>query len=114
MHAKLLAGVGLTLIANAAPPAASVRVNVEVPASMRSGAFATNRTLLVPPGFRVSVIARVPGARFLAVAPNGDIFVSQPGAGKVVAIREQPGSDPLLFEYASGLRLPHDIVFHPI
>jgi glucose/arabinose dehydrogenase len=114
LRAKLVTAFAVAVIVNAAPPAASVRVNVEVPPSMRTGAFASNRTLLVPPGFRISVLARVPGARFLAVAPNGDIFVSQPGAGKVLVLRERPGADLQTFEFASSLRLPHDIVFHPI
>ena len=114
MGRKLLITLAIVSLASAAPQAASVRVNVEVPSLMRDGAFTENRTLLVPPGFRVSVLARIPGARFIAIAPNGDIFVSQPGAGKVVVIRERPGAEPQLFEFASGLRLPHDIVFHSI
>jgi glucose/arabinose dehydrogenase len=114
MSTKLVALILAAFCASAAPPPASVRVNVQVPASMRQGAFATNRTLLVPPGFRIAVVARIPGARFTAVAPNGDIFVSQPSAGKVVVIREQAGSDPAIFDFAAGLRLPHDIVFHAI
>jgi glucose/arabinose dehydrogenase len=98
----------------AAPPPASVRVNINVPPSMRTDVFVENRTLMVPPGFAISVVARVPGARFLAIAPNRDIFVSQPGAGKVLIVRQRPGGDPLIFEYATGLRLPHDIVFDTI
>src|SRR5271166_6204973 len=35
-----------------------------------------------PPGFVVSVFApHVPGARFMAVAPNGDVFVAESDSG---------------------------------
>src|ERR1700683_3387711 len=36
-----------------------------------------------PPGFSVSVFApHVPGSRFMAVAPNGDVFVAESDVGK--------------------------------
>ena len=94
-------------------PSASVAVPVEVPASMRSAPFDVGRTLTVPPGFGVRVYARVPGARFVAVAPNGDLLVSNPGAGKVVLVRPgADGADPRVSDWASGLYKPHDVVFH--
>jgi len=81
---------------------------------MRWSPFDTTRKLNVPPNVSVEVLARVGGARFLAVAPNGDIFVSQPYAGNVVIVRPRTGQDPSYFTFASGLNLPHDIVFHKI
>jgi glucose/arabinose dehydrogenase len=49
--------------------------------------------LSAPPGFRIEVSSTmVPGARFLAVAPNGDVIVSEISRGAVVAVR--PGSPP--------------------
>jgi glucose/arabinose dehydrogenase len=89
-------------------------VPVSVPESMRWWPFDLARTLNVPPNTSVEVVARVGGARFMAVAPNGDIFVSKPWEGKVVVVRPQAGSDPLIFDYATGLNLPHDVVFHTI
>ena len=50
----------------------------------------------------------------MAVAPNGDILVSQPYAGNVVLVRPHAGKDPEYFTFADGLNLPHDIVFHKI
>jgi glucose/arabinose dehydrogenase len=76
--------------------------------------FNQDRYLNVPAGFSISVYARVNGARFMAVAPNGDLLVSQPGAGKVALVRPNPAGDPLTLDFANGLRNPHDIVFHRI
>jgi glucose/arabinose dehydrogenase len=98
----------------AAPAAASISVNVDVPSAMRTAPFDVNRTLLVPPGFRISVVARIPAVRFMAVAPNGDILVSQPSAGRVMLVRPRQAAGPQMFEFASGMREPHDIVFHTI
>ncbi len=94
-------------------PAATMTVPVEVPASMRWAPFDVERTLTVPPGFAARVYARVSGARFMAVAPNGDLLVSNPGAGKVVLVRPGAGGgDPQVSDWAVGLYRPHDVVFH--
>jgi len=94
------------------PPAASVTMKVTVPASMRTSPFNVDRFLTVPPNFAISVFARVSGARFMTVAPNGDVFVSNPGAGAVYLVRPGTGgADPTKFTWASGLYKPHDIVF---
>jgi glucose/arabinose dehydrogenase len=96
------------------PPGASVSVKVQVPASMRTSPFNVDRYLNIPPGFSISVYARVSGARFMAIAPNGDLLVSRPGAGKVVIVRPTASGDPSISDFATGLRNPHDVVFHTI
>jgi glucose/arabinose dehydrogenase len=93
---------------------ASVRVPVQVPGNLRSGPFAGQRYLTVPPGFAVSVYARVSGARFLAVAPNGDLLVSQPGAGRITILQQNADGTSRAATFASGLRNPHGMVFHTI
>ncbi len=98
----------------AAPAGASVSVKIQVPASMRTGVFAQDRFLNVPPNFSISVMARIPGARFMAYAPNGDLLVSQPGGGRIWLVRQQSNADPQVTVFASGLRNPHDMVFHTI
>lgn len=50
----------------------------------------------------------------MAVAPNNDLLVSQPDAGRVLLIRPQSDGDPIVGEFVSGLRKPHDILFHSI
>ena len=49
---------------------------------MRTSPFNTTRTLLIPPDFTISVYARVSGARFMAVTPDGNLLVSRPGSGQ--------------------------------
>lgn len=94
---------------------ASVSVKVQVPISMRTSPFNVDRYLTVPPNFNISVYARVPNARFMAVAPNGDVLVSRPGGGEVKIIRaSSTGGDPTVSTFVGGLRNPHDIVFHTV
>ncbi|MBB6099110.1 glucose/arabinose dehydrogenase [Deinobacterium chartae] len=94
------------------PQPASRTVTVSVPQSMRSAPFDVERRLEVPPGFEISVLARVSRARFLAVAPNGDVLVSQPSTGKVLRIVRAAGGPANVNDFASGLRNPHDMVFY--
>lgn len=94
--------------------AASVTRVLEVPAALAEAPFDRERNLTVPPGFGVRLWARVPNARFLALAPNGDILVSVPSEGKIVLLRERINDVPQAFDYATGLRNPHDMVFHRI
>lgn len=89
-------------------------MSLDVPAALSSAPFNVERRLTVPPGFGIRVMARVQGARFLAAAPNGDILVSVPSAGKIVLLRERAGDMPQAIDYATGLRNPHDMVFHRI
>ncbi|WP_334982625.1 PQQ-dependent sugar dehydrogenase [Nostoc sp.] len=96
------------------PPAASVQTKVKVPNTMNYWPFNINRYLKVPPNFSASVYARIPSARFIAVAPNGDLLVSQPSTGKVLIVRPNGTRDPIISNFVTGLRRPHDIVFHKI
>jgi glucose/arabinose dehydrogenase len=67
----------------------------------------------VPRGFRIEVVSnQVRGARFLAVAPNGDIIVSEISRGQVVAVRpgSPPDTQPLVV--ARGLEKPNGLAFH--
>lgn len=100
--------------ATAQAAAATIGQVLEVPDALSWAPFDVERRLTVPPGFGIRLLARVPSARFMAVAPNGDILVSVPSAGKIVLLRERPNDVPQLFDYATGLRNPHDMVFHRI
>ncbi|MCC5669094.1 PQQ-dependent sugar dehydrogenase [Nostoc sp. CHAB 5784] len=104
----------LTTAAFGNPPAASVQTKLKVPSTMAFAPFNTNRYLKVPPNFSVSVYARINKARFMAVAPNGDLLVSQPSTGKVLIVRPNGSKDPIISDFVTGLRKPHDIVFHKI
>src|ERR1700682_1300852 len=68
-----------------------------------------------PTGFRVNVFAGdFNEPRRMAVAPNGDIFLAESGAGKVVVLRDagHQGSAQQREVFASGLNRPYGIVFH--
>ena len=65
-----------------------------------------NVQLKVPPGFSVSVYAEgLPGVRWMQVAPNGDLFVSQYGRSTITVLRDthNEGKVPnLRMVYANG------------
>ncbi|MGE0872332.1 MAG: sorbosone dehydrogenase family protein [Kofleriaceae bacterium] len=96
-----------------AAPADPTMVTLEVPAGSDLAPLDKPRTVKVPAGFGLRVIARIPKARFMAEAPNGDVLVSQPSQGKIHRI-SNIGSAPIVGELASGLDLPHDMVFAEI
>src|SRR3974390_818174 len=68
-----------------------------------------------PPGFRVSLFASgVGNARWLAVAPNGDVFLAASGDGKIMLLRDVDGTGTARFtsDFASGYMRPHGLAFH--
>jgi len=101
-------------VALVSPPGASISTLVQVPSSMRSAPFDTDRYLNVPPNFSIAVYARIDKARFMAQAPNGDLLVSQPSTGKVLLVRPNGSDNPLITDFVTGLQQPHDLVFHTI
>jgi glucose/arabinose dehydrogenase len=68
-----------------------------------------------PDGFVVSVFAEnLPHARWMTVAPNGDVFLAESDAGKVVVLRPAPdGSHAAkVTTFASGFDRPHGLAVH--
>ena len=47
--------------------------------------------LRAPPGFQVTEFAKVLGARFMAVGPDGAVYVSQPRSGQVTRLADVDG-----------------------
>ncbi|HYN95632.1 MAG TPA: gluconolaconase [Pilimelia sp.] len=86
-------------------------VTVGVPAGLRRAPFDVPRRLTLPAGWAASVYARVAKARFLAVAPGGDLLVSQPSTGAVLLVRRAGGGAGRVSPFLRGLNRPHDIVF---
>ena len=69
----------------------------------------------VPSGFRVSVFARgFTEPRWLAVAPNRDVFVADSAIGKVVVLYDPQGHGSVQSRevFADHLNLPFGIAFH--
>jgi len=87
---------------------------VAVPVLFRSSPFDRDRYLLVPRGFQIRVVSRIPAARFLASTPEGGLLVSQPPRGKIwwISPKSAGTGRPLLA--AAGLRRPHGMVFTAI
>ncbi|GAA4954267.1 PQQ-dependent sugar dehydrogenase [Actinoplanes utahensis] len=75
--------------------------------------FDRERRLQAPPGWTVSVWARVPTARLLAWTPDGRLLVSRPKHGDVVELRPGAGDAvPAQRTLLSGLNQPHGLAFH--
>jgi glucose/arabinose dehydrogenase len=68
----------------------------------------------VPAGFKASVFASgFEQPRWLAVAPDGDVFVADSGGGQVVVLRSAPSPGLAAREvFADHLNLPFAIAFH--
>ncbi len=70
----------------------------------------------VPDGFKVAVFATgFKQPRILRIAPNGDIFLAESGAGRVLVFRgNNAGSTPAKPDvFAENLNQPYGIVFQP-
>jgi glucose/arabinose dehydrogenase len=70
--------------------------------------------LLAPAGFTVKEYAKVPGARFMALAPDGSVYVSQPGMGYVTRLSGMTadGRAAKVEKVLENLSLPHGLAFH--
>jgi glucose/arabinose dehydrogenase len=68
----------------------------------------------VPAGFKASIFASgFEQPRWLTVAPNGDVFVADSGAGQVILLRSSPSPGLAAREvFADHLSLPFGIAFH--
>jgi glucose/arabinose dehydrogenase len=90
-----------------------VPVKIQAAPAVRQGAFAQDRQLQLPEGFSAGVYALVSGARSLAVAPWGELLVTQPSQGRIVGLRDADGDGvadaqrPL----AEGLQCPYGMAF---
>ena len=72
-------------------------------------------TIKLPPGFSISVYAgNVPGARSMALSPNGTLFVGTRQEGKVYALLDHQHANVAdeVITVAHGLNMPNAVVFH--
>ncbi|MBI2796558.1 MAG: PQQ-dependent sugar dehydrogenase [Gemmatimonadetes bacterium] len=85
-----------------------------VAAPMPNPVAAYHGKLLVPAGLKVDDYARVPGARLMALGPDGSVYVSQTGAGTVVRLVDANGDGVAERSavVAEGLHLPHGLAVH--
>lgn len=71
--------------------------------------------LSAPAGFSVTEYAKgLDGVRFMAVAPDGAVYASQPGEGRVVRLPDanHDGVADGVAVVAEGMRQPHGLAFH--
>ncbi|MEI9996050.1 MAG: PQQ-dependent sugar dehydrogenase [Rhizomicrobium sp.] len=65
----------------------------------------------VPPGFRIEIYAAgLSNPRWMALAPNGDVFLAEPGIGKITLLHAA-GGKVAASTFASGFDKPHGLVF---
>lgn len=85
------------------------------PATQAAAGASIVSSLKVPDGFKVSLYASgLKNPRLLAVAPNGDVFVSDQGAGRVYVFpdRNKDGRPDSQQTFADGMNQPHGLAFH--
>jgi glucose/arabinose dehydrogenase len=102
------AGRGLSAVL----AAAALLVALCVPATAQhTTRDATLPPVRLPAGFQASVYASgLAQPRLMAVAPNGDVALSDMKSGKIYILRGTRKATALL--YASGLNIPHGLAFH--
>ena len=70
----------------------------------------------VPQGFALNLFGKMPNARWLAMAPNGDVFVAQSGLNQISIMRDSDnnGSMDQTFVWATGgvLNTPYGMAFN--
>lgn len=99
-------GAPTTPAAPAQNPAGLVAVTVQVDPALAEKPFDVPRQALVPPGWTMSLWARVPKARLAAWTPDGALLVSVPADGTVLKLTA--GKQEVLLE---GLDAPHGLAF---
>jgi glucose/arabinose dehydrogenase len=131
-RAAVAGGLALTLAAcssnepvapaSAAKPVVSSSGAAEVPElsgtavrvlpGTEAAPFDQAREVQAPPGWTVTVWARVPGARLLAWTPDRRLLVSRPKDGDIVEVLPGvEGTAPAQRTLVSGLTQPHGLAF---
>jgi glucose/arabinose dehydrogenase len=116
--AAILVAAGLVLLGATGSSAAEplnelVPTTVEVPSALREVPFDHDRILMVPPGFRISVLARIIAARFIMPLSTGEILVAEPGFGEILLVRPQAHGPADVSVLIKNLKNPHGMALHP-
>jgi len=93
-------------------PITLVPVTVEVPSSLRTTPFDQDRVLMAPPGFKISVLARIPAARFIMPLSTGEILVAQPVLGSILLVRPQADGTAAVSTIIEDLQSPQGMALH--
>lgn len=68
----------------------------------------------VPEGFSIDLFAEgLVHARNMVLAPNGDVFIAEPTAGRITVLRDADGDGVAedIFTFVDNLNMPHGIAF---
>lgn len=98
------------------PPRDIVKLLEEPERPEGKGALPSSLPLKLPPGFAISIFAEnVPGARVLALDPDGALLVSLTSQGRVVALPDKDGDGvaDARVTVLAGLNKPHGLAFGP-
>ncbi len=112
MHSLRLALVVLAVACGGAPPDAATVTPLDTTTAFVP---AFDGKLRVPSGFRVSTYAsNLDGVRFVAIAPGGAVYATQPERGRVVRLADAnaDGVADSTVVVATGLNQPHGLAFH--
>ena len=94
------------------PQNALVSTPVEVPLPLRNDPFDQGRVLMVPPGCKISVVARIQGARFIMPLSTGEFLVAQSGLGTIFLVRLQANGPAAVSSLIEDLHNPHGTALH--
>src|SRR3984957_3357674 len=94
-----------------APSPSSAATTLVVPAGESGGALSVPHTLTLPAGWTARVWARVPDARMEAWTPQGDLLVSQPNRGAVLALPPDAAGTATVTPPLAALTNPQGLAF---
>src|SRR5213593_4141781 len=85
---------------------------IQPPPGMDSVPIA-NHVLYIPTGFHINIFANANGPRFMALAPDGSVYVSQFGAGSIARFvdADHDGVAESSSIVRNNLLLPHGVAF---
>lgn len=109
-----LLAISLIVPASADEKIPLVKTKLIVPERFRSGPFAKERYLNAPEGFNISVFAAgLERPRFMAVGPDGFLYVSLITEGKIVVLpdKNKDGIADDVIIFADRLKQPHGLAF---
>lgn len=89
-----------------------VPMTVEVPLALRDVPFDKDRVLMVPPGFKISVVTRIQGARFIMPLSTGEFLVAQPGLGTIFLVRPQANGTAAVSALIEDLHNPQGMALY--
>ena len=118
LAAAVLPGLATTAAATPTRPAlplpavaALQTVRIEVPSALDAAPFDKARSVQVPAGWSVKVVARSKKARLEIPTPDGRLLVSRPEYGLITRLTPNKRGYPTSSTLVKGLRKPHGMAF---